>query len=260
MTITHPRALTAIAMGLSSVTVVSVGLAMFALIEDRQLAALFALAAVLLDVFKYLAWPTALQLAGDGRRACAGLMIACALVLAGVSGWATYDRMMSSIIGSRAQQQAVQQQRITDLEQARAADQQLTEQLTAEAASIRTQAEAMRSRGMVTRALELEASALPRIAEQRDQARQRLDTASLELTELRGSATKGAGLPLELATLLCIGFALALEVVPALILSAVRRQPQATALGKPAPAARRDRRTRRIISRASAPRTVAAGA
>src|SRR5690606_38455237 len=56
MTITHPRSLTAIALGLSSVTVVSVGLAMFALIEDRQLAALFAIAAVLLDVFKYLAW------------------------------------------------------------------------------------------------------------------------------------------------------------------------------------------------------------
>ena len=127
--ISRPGVLTGIALGLSSVTVVSVGLAMFALIEDRRLAALFAIAAVLLDVFKYLAWPTALQLANDGRRACAGLMVACALVLAGVSAWATYDRMMSSIIGSRAQQQAVQQQRIADLEQARAADLQLTTQL-----------------------------------------------------------------------------------------------------------------------------------
>lgn len=260
MTITNPRALTAIALGLSSVTVVSVGLAMFALIEDRQLAALFAVAAALLDVFKYLAWPTALQLAGSGRRAAAGLMITCALVLAGVSGWATFDRMMSSIVGSRAQQQAVQQQRIADLEQARAADQQLTDQLAGEAASIRAQAEAMRARGMVTRALELEASALPRIAEQRDQARQRLDAGSIELTNLRAAAPKAAGLPLSIATLLCIGFALALEVVPALILSAVRSQPQVSDLGKPAPAPRRDRRALRIISRASAPRTVAAGA
>lgn len=253
-------ALTAIALGLSSVTVVSVGMAMFALIEDRQLAVLFALAAVLLDVFKYLAWPTALQLAGDGRRACTAMMIACALVLAGVSGWATYDRMMSSIIDSRAQQQAVQQQRIADLEQARTSDRQLIDQLAAEAASIRVQAEAMRTRGMVSRALELETSALPRIAEQRDQARLRLDAASLELTELRGTAPKAAGLPLELATLLCIGFALALEVVPALILSAVRRQSvqQVAELGKPAPAQRRDRRAFRIISRASAARTVAA--
>lgn len=265
--ISRPRLLTAIAMGLSSVTVVSVGLAMFALIEDPKIAALFALAAVLLDVFKYLVWPTALQLAGGGRRACAGLMILCALVLAGVSGWATYDRMMSSIIGSRAQQQATQQQRIADLEQARAADQQLIASLAAEASSTRAQAEAMRTRGMVSRALELETSALPRIAGQREQARQRLDGASLELTELRGTAPKAAGLPLSIATLLCIGFALALEVVPALILSAVRRQPvpartteQVPDLGKPAPAPRRDRRELRIISRASAPRTVAAGA
>ena len=89
--ISRPHVLTAIALGLSSVTIVSVGLAMFALIEDRQLAALFAFAAILLDVFKYLAWPTALQLAGDGRRASASLMIACALVLAGVSAWATFS-------------------------------------------------------------------------------------------------------------------------------------------------------------------------
>lgn len=259
--ISRPRVLTSIAMGLSSVTIISVGLAMFALIEDRQLAALFALAAVLLDVFKYLAWPTALQLASDGRRACAGLMVPCALVLAGVSAWATFDRMMSSIIGSRAQQQAVQQQRIADLEQARAADLQLTTQLADEAASIRAQAEAMRARGMVSRALELATTALPRIAAQRDQARQRLDAASLELTQLRATAPKAAGLPIELATLLCIGFALALEVVPALILSAVRRQPaQVADLGKPAPAPRRDRRAFRIISRASALRTVAARA
>lgn len=256
--ISSHRLLSTIAMGLSSVTVISVGLAMFALIEDHQLAALFAIAAVLLDVFKYLAWPTALQLAGDGRRACAGLMIACALVLAGVSAWATYDRMMGSIIGSRVQQQAIQQQRITDLEQARSADLQLNDQLSDEAASVRAQTEVMRARGMVTRALELEASALPRIAEQREQARQRLDASSIELTQLRAAAPKAAGLPLELATLLCIGFALALEVVPALILSAVRRQPKVAELGKPQPAQRRDRRALRIISRASAARTVAA--
>lgn len=253
------RLLSAIALGLSSVTVISVGLAMFALIEDPKLATLFAVAAVLLDVFKYLAWPTALQLAGSGRRASAGLMITCALVLAGVSAWATYDRMMGSIIGSRTQQQAVQQQRIADLEQARSADLQLTAQLSAEAASIRAQAEAMRARGMVTRALELDSSALPRIAEQRDQIRQRLDASSIELTQLRAAAPKAAGLPLELATLLCIGFALALEVVPALILSAARRQPesQAAGLGKSAPAQRRDRRALRIISRTNTPHTVA---
>ena len=218
-----PRwAFTAIACALSSVTAVSVALAMFALIDDPVLALLFAGAAVLLDIYKYLAWPLALSSLLGRRFGAALLLAATALALAGVSGWATYDRLMHSIVGSRAEHQAIQVQRIADLEQARADDQQLLADLAAEADSIRVQAEVMRTRGMVTRALELEVSSLPRIAAQRDQARQRLDAASLELTQLRASTPKGAGLPLEMATLLCLGFALALEIVPALLLSVVR--------------------------------------
>lgn len=218
-----PRwAFTAIACALSSVTAVSVALAMFALIDDPVLALLFAGAAVLLDIYKYLAWPLALSSLLGRRFGAALLLAATALALAGVSGWATYDRLMHSIVGSRAEHQAIQVQRIADLEQARADDQQLIADLAAEADSIRVQAEVMRTRGMVTRAFELEASALPRITDQRDLARKRLDAASLELTQLRASTPKGAGLPLEMATLLCLGFALALEIVPALLLSVVR--------------------------------------
>lgn len=214
--------LTSIACTLSSVTAVSVALAMYALIDDPVLAALFAGAAVLLDVYKYLAWPLALTALSARRFVAAALIALTALALAGVSGWATYDRLMYSIMDSRAEHQAIQEQRIADLEIARAADQQLMNSLATEAESIRTQAEAMRARGMVTRALELEASALPRIAGQSDQARQRLDAASLELTQLRASAPKAAGLSLEMTTLLCLGFALALEIVPALLLSVTR--------------------------------------
>lgn len=50
----------------------------------------------------------------------------------------------------------------------------------------------------------------------------RRDQASRELTALLALPAKAAGLPLELATLLCLGFAAALEIVPALILSALR--------------------------------------
>jgi hypothetical protein len=218
-----PRwAFTAIACALSSVTAVSVALAMHALIDDPILALLFAGAAVLLDIYKYLAWPLALTSLLGRRFVAAALLALTALALAGVSGWATYDRLMHSIVGSRAEHEAIQVQRIADLEHARTIDQQLIASLAAEADSTRAQAESMRARGMVTRALELETSALPRISDQRDQARQRLDAASLELTQLRASTPKGAGLPLELATLLCIGFALALEIVPALLLSVVR--------------------------------------
>lgn len=214
-----------IALVLSGVTAVSVGLAMFALVEDRRLALLFAAAAVLLDAFKYLAWPFAAALLAARRRLCALLLVVCALLLAGVSCWATYDRLMTSIVGSRAEQQAVQAQRIADLEAARADDARRLAGLDAEADSVRAQALALRERGMVSKAAELEAAALPRIAEQREQARARLDRQSLELTGLRAQTPKGAGLPLPLATLLCLGFALALEVVPALILTALRSAP-----------------------------------
>lgn len=52
--------------------------------------------------------------------------------------------------------------------------------------------------------------------------RERLDASSSELTELRSRPAKAASLPRQLAILLCLGFAAALEIVPALILSAVR--------------------------------------
>lgn len=230
-------ALSTIALVLSSVTCVSVGLAMFALIDDARLAALFAAAAVLLDVFKYLAWPFAAQMLAARRQLCALLLVACALVLAGVSCWATYDRLMASIVGSRAEQQAVQVQRITDLDAARAADVRLMAELDAEADSVRAQAVAMRARGMVSKAAELEGAALPRIGGEREAARVRLDQSSIELTALRAMPAKGAGLPLELATLLCLGFALALEVVPALILSALRPAPSVARVATSAPVA-----------------------
>lgn len=225
---TAPRwTLTTIACLLSSVTAVSVALALFALIEDPVLAVLFAAAAVLLDVYKYLAWPLALASLSARRFAAAGLLMLTAVALAGVSGWATYDRLMSSILGSRMQNEAIQGQRIADLEAARDADRQLITNLNAEASSIRAQAEAMRLRGMVSKAQELEVVALPRIAEQRDEARERLNQASLELTGLRAKPSKATGLPLELVVLLCSGFALALEIVPALLLAVIRQLPSA---------------------------------
>ena len=220
---------TTIACLLSSVTAVSVALAMFALIEDPVLAVLFAAAAVLLDVYKYLAWPLALASLSARRFAAAGLLMLTAVALAGVSGWATYDRLMSSIIGSRMQSEAILGQRIADLEAARDADRQLIANLDAEVASTRTQAEAMRLRGMVSKAQDLEVITLPRIADQRGEARERLNQASLELTELRSKPSKASGLPIGLAILLCAGFALALEVVPALLLSVIRRLPSVVA-------------------------------
>ncbi|BBP86031.1 hypothetical protein PHLH8_56730 [Pseudomonas sp. Pc102] len=221
----HRLPLLAMVAALAGVTATSVALAIAALIENTLLAALFASAAVVLDLFKYVAWPLALGLLGMRRTLCALLMMACALALGGVSGWASYDRLMSSIITSRAEHQARQEQRRLDLVEQRNTDAARIEQLDAEAVVVHQQASALRDRGMVSRALELEAAAMARIDAERDRAQVRRDLASQELTALLARPTKAAGLPLELATLLCLGFAAALEIVPALILSALRPSP-----------------------------------
>lgn len=221
----HRLPLLAMVAALAGVTATSVALAIKALIDNTLLAALFASAAVVLDLFKYVAWPLALGLLGMRRTLCALLMMACALALGGVSGWASYDRLMSSIITSRAEHQARQEQRRLDLVEQRSTDAARIQQLDAEALAVHQQASALRDRGMVSRALELEAAAMARIDAERDRAQVRRDLASQELTALLAQPTKAAGLPLPLATLLCLGFAAALEIVPALILSALRPSP-----------------------------------
>lgn len=218
----HRWPLLAMVAALAGVTATSVAMAISALIDAPVLAALFAAAAVVLDLFKYVAWPLALMLLAARRTLAALLMMASALALGIVSGWATYDRLMTSIVTSRAEHMArfgIRQPELIELRQAEAAR---IEQLDAEAAAVHHQANALRERGMVTRALELESAALARIDTLRAAAQQRRDSASQELTAMRSKPAKAAGLPLELATLLCLGFALALELVPALILSALR--------------------------------------
>ncbi|MDU9408256.1 hypothetical protein RTH74_11665 [Pseudomonas sp. zfem001] len=221
----HRWPLLAMVAALAGVTATSVAMAIAALIDAPVLAALFAGAAVVLDLFKYLAWPLALMMLAARRTLAALLMMASALAMGAVSGWATYDRLMSSIITSQAEHQAQHEQRQADLLELRQADATRIEQLDAEAVAVHHQANALRERGMVTRALELESAALTRIDALRAAAQQRRDSASQELTALRSKPAKAAGLPQALATLLCIGFALALEVVPALILSALRPVP-----------------------------------
>lgn len=211
--------------GLAGVTATSVALAIAALIDNTLLAVLFASAAVVLDLFKYVAWPLALGLLVVRRTLCALLMMACALALGVVSGWATYDRLMSSIITSRAEHQARQEQRQLDLVEQRDADAARIEQLDSNAAAVHQQANTLRERGMVSRALELETASMARNDAERERAQVRRDQASRELTALLALPAKAAGLPLELATLLCLGFAAALEIVPALILSALRPTP-----------------------------------
>lgn len=237
----HRWPLLAMVAALAGVTATSVAMAIAALIDAPVLAALFASAAVVLDLFKYVAWPLALMLLAARRNLAALLMMASALALGAVSGWATYDRLMFSIVTSRAEQMArfgIRQPELLELRQAEAAR---IAQLDAEARAVHQQANALRERGMVTRALELESAALTRIDALRSAAQARRDSASQELTAMRSKPAKAAGLPLQLATLLCVGFALALEIVPALILTALRPGPDTETARATAPA--RQKRT-----------------
>jgi len=217
----YPRTIVVIAITLSGVTVVSVCLAIAALIQDPFLTVLFAIAAALLDLAKYLAWPLAAWLVLTGRRLLASALMACALALAGVSGWATYDRLMTAILGNHGEALAIQH-RIADVEAARAQDIERLEALDADERATQAQLSALRERIVVSRSLDMERVTLRRLDAQREQLQRRLEDSSRELAELRSRPVRTASLPLELATLLCAGFALALELVPALLLTAVR--------------------------------------
>lgn len=218
------RAQIGAAWSLSGVTAVTVALAVTALIADPALALLFAGAFVVLDLVKYSLWPTAREALTEGRTVAGLAMIAVALALAAVSAWATAERLTTAITARTVQHQA-HQQRIADLEAGRTADALVLDQLAAEAAATRTQADALRARGMATPALNLETAALARIDAHRAEARERMEHAARELATLRAQAVPAA-LPAELAPLLGLGLALALEIVPALLLTALRTQPE----------------------------------
>lgn len=219
--------LTSIAFSLSSVTAVSVALALHALIDDPLLSTLFAVAGVLLDVYKYLAWPLAAALITARRTVTAAVIVITALALSGVSGWATFDRLHSALVGGKLEHAAIQAQRIEDLRTARVADMQLLDALAAERISVQQQAAALRERGMATKAQELESTALPRITGDAQLVRERLDAASVQITALLATPPKAAGLTEAAALLLAVAFALALETVPAALLIAARQAREA---------------------------------
>lgn len=208
--------LTPLAMALAGVTAASVGMAVYSVIADPVLAVLFAGAGVMLDVFKYAAWPTAAGLASDGRNTLAAGLVACALVFSGVSGWATFDRMVGAIDGRAAGSD----QRLADLELVQQDGRQRIAALDSQLAESRRQAAWMRERGMATKSLDLEQGAIARADTERSTAMAKVESASAERTTLL--SRRGTSLPAGVVFLLGLGFALALEVVPVLIFLAGR--------------------------------------
>lgn len=203
--------LPAIAVTLAGVTAGSVGLAVIERIPVPHLAGMFATAGVALDVFKYLAWPKAAELLDEGRRVLAGGMVASALALAGVSGWATYDRVAGAMTLPPAAESLTPQ--VAQAE-ARLAG------ITAERQRVAQQADAMRARGMVTPARDYEVPATERLDRREAQT-------LAELQRLRresAAAAPRAPIPCWLIPAVGLGFALALELVPVLIFCSMRRR------------------------------------
>lgn len=208
-----------LAIGLAMVTAVSVALTIFSLIDDPMLAVLFSGAAVFLDIFKYLGWPLAMRLISQKRLPYAGSVLICVVTLGMVSGWSTYDRLMSSIEVSQAKQSALAGGRIEHLSALIKKDSNFIEELDEAQQKLSVEASELRARGIVTKAQELEVASLSRIDKQRAAAMERIKSNSLEVAEIRSLISKASSVPMLVAALLCAGFALSLELVPALIFS-----------------------------------------
>ena len=208
-----------LAFALSSVTAVSVAMTIFSLIDDPILAIIFAGAAVLLDIFKYLGWHLAVRLLDQQRFFFTSAICACVVTLGAVSGWSTYDRLMGSITASQSKQAALAGGRIDHLKALIKKDSDFIEALGETEKKSRSETSDLRIKGMVTKAQELESALLERVDTQRQAAMERIKSSSLEIAEIRSSNVKAASIPTILAILLCAGFALSLELVPALILS-----------------------------------------
>ncbi|WP_454869821.1 hypothetical protein [Pseudomonas putida] len=240
---------------LSSITAISLSFAIFNLISDPFLAVVFSAAAIGLDVFKYASWPLVIKLFKAKKNLLAVSISACAVILAVVSGWATYDRMHASIVGDHESVKAMKGERLIFLREQIKSDTDFLENIQQNKVIDTTspqrlilkdlykQASDMRARGMVTKAAEFESTTVAR-AEKRlaeivtldamaterannhernksVEARARIDKNSLEILDIESLVEKGSSVPTVFIFLICAGFAIGLEVFPSLIIAAL---------------------------------------
>lgn len=216
--------LACLAFALSSVTAISVAMTVYSLIDDPFLRFVFAGAAVLLDIFKYLAWPAAMRLINERLLVAACSVLFCSIILGAVSGWSTYDRLVGSINSSHSRLEALSGARLVQLLALTKTDTDFIETLGEAEKKISSESSALRDKGMVTKAQELESSAYDRTDTQRQAAMERIKTNSQEIAEIQATVSKASSIPALLAALICGGFALSLELVPALILAILPSQ------------------------------------
>ncbi|WP_170978827.1 hypothetical protein [Pseudomonas asiatica] len=218
------KALGCLAFALSSVTAISVAMTVYSLIDDPFLRVVFAAAAILLDVFKYLAWPVAMRLILEQSWLAAAGLLFCSITLGAVSGWSTYDRLVGSINASKALHAALSGARAEQLNALIKEDSDFLATLNEVEKRASVESAVLRERGMVTKAQELESTVFNRTDNQRRVAMDRIKENSKDISEIQASVVKASSVPTLLITLLCAGFALSLELVPALILAVIPKK------------------------------------
>lgn len=244
----------ALAMLLSSATALTIAMTVFSLIADPFIASLFAGAAIGLDVLKYVSWPLVVRMCQVNKYCFAIALACCSISLSVISGWATYDRLFVSIAGSDAEIRAMKGDHLDYLKAQVESDSRILQDSKPVIIdstgpekellkNLYGQSAELRARGMVSKAAELESSTIAATEQHRQQiaeqdlknysrkldefaaeqreARSRIDKNSSEVLRIESMVERGASIPDCFIILVCVGFAVGLEVFPSLILAAL---------------------------------------
>lgn len=205
---------------LSSVTAFTTWFTFSSLLEGLH-GRFLAASAVIFDLYKYLAWPLAMALIAKSKKEMAGVVIISALLIHPITAWSTYSVFKNGVTASETRVLSFNQQ-IAELTKTQEEAKARIISLNDDEKSVHEQASKLREAKIAAKALEFEQNQLTYINQQRQEAQQRAETATVQLTALLATPPTSTGIPTALANLLCIGFAFLLEIVPTIINCAIR--------------------------------------
>lgn len=217
------RALHSVAAICAGVTSISVAVTVFDLFGGGGIGMLFAVGASALDLYKVLAFSTVVGIFACQRYATGVAALVVAVALGFFSAWATSEFLSGAILSKRNHAEALHTQRTSDIKAASASDAARISALDKAEAEIRSSVAGMRTRGQATKAAEVEASELPKISAEREILRARIDAGSQELTKISAEVPKGFALSVDAILAIARGFAVFLEITPAVIMAATQK-------------------------------------
>lgn len=217
------RTLHAVAAICAGVTSISVAVTVSDLFGGGGIGMLFAVGASALDLYKVLAFSTVVALISAQRYATGVAALVVAVALGFFSAWATSEFLSGAILSKRQHAEAMHTQRTGDIKAASASDAARIASLDKAEAEIRASIAGMRARGQATKAAEAEASELPKISAEREILRARIDAGSQELTKISAEIPKGFALSVDEILAIARGFAVFLEITPAVVMAATQK-------------------------------------